>query len=351
VNVCRLMGLIQLAGTSTRPAAWMGNAPSSADEERRGPSAEEQAQIDELVAYVRQLPAIGSSQLRSSGAAASDVPLSAAAARSASACWSRAPARAPACAIPVQAGYSANVSSGLPNAAIASQPAAAVRRAGEPAAAAAAASSQNPCSAPIPIVRLSEWSSHDIDLASRDLDLAASNPFASDSMASLVFAGPQEVMPPSGLLLDPHRPATGVPRAHTAVPAGPSPPRLASGARAVHVQPRSSSWGFSRSLPSGSTLLRRQLVAPPPAPRCKPSPAPYSMPPKLELPPPSPATTSLSSSPLSSSGGVSLISSTPPESRFVQVGFQVPGAAASWTDREASPASRGARFASRARSR
>jgi len=331
----------------------MGAGPSA--EERR----QEQAQLDELVTYVRQLPAVGNSRLCTSGSAAEAEAIfpSTTACPPASQSWPRAPDQLAACGTSESANPTDNVPLGLLP--VAPVPSAATRPARS--------------SAPIPIVRLSEWSSRDIDLVSRDLDgvrgfsHAACSKDPSD-WASNASCSVEESSAGGGHLpiaaidagsrlshhdLLPRRPPLSAAQAHASEGYdAPNPSQKTTGGGRSR-RSGASAWGFSHSLPLGSALRRTR--PPPPAPRCRPSPAPFSMPPKLELPPASPATTSLSSSPLSSTG-VSLISSTPPESRFVQVGFHVVGGdhghgagPASWIDREVSSASH--RFGSRARSR
>ena len=68
------------------------------------------------------------------------------------------------------------------------------------------------------------------------------------------------------------------------------------------------------------------LLSPPPAPRCLPrSVPPTSMPPRLQLPPPSPVVSTPTASPSSSSGVSMMSGSSPPTPAvFVQVGFHPP---------------------------
>ena len=318
----------------------MGQAPSSLASSSERP-AEEQAQLDDLIAYVRQLPSVGSSRLCSSGSA-SDPPAAPPAAVYAppagSHCWSRAPAFGPRHAIGMLSGDLA-------------------QRAATPSGQTASALLPgSPCttklaSAPIPIVRLSEWSSRDIDLASRELEFshmaAGNHPIGLLSTES----------PPSRPRRLPE-PRTREARASFEIVIASAASRRSGRSSALdgssaHGSSSARGWSFPRSAPSGSrgsSSLRHST--PPPAPRCKPSAAPVAMLPRLELPPPSPANTSLSSSPLSSTG-VSLISSTPPESRVVQVGFyvgfQVSGEEASATHREVSSAA-ALRYGTRVRS-
>ena len=166
----------------------------------------------------------------------------------------------------------------------------------------------SPSSTPIPIIRLSEWSSHDIDLASRNVEgilglsaaEASRHQFGSRSSSSTSCNASRES-----------------PREH-----GCTQPFVMLGQEVV--------LDIERTLPASRRLQSRGLhnrphetsnrvPPPPPLPRVRPAPPPYArLPPKIELPPPSPATTSLSSSP-SSLAGVSMIACSPPECRLVQV--------------------------------
>lgn len=245
-----------------------------------------------------------------------------------------------------------------------------------------------PISKPIPIVRGS-WSSHDIDLVSRDIHAdsprpkswyadayifdATPPPFEPSSpgapplrpvnlhahaRVSGLASDPALTDPPARLAAEKREPAVagdlGVEVSLVAADGlvaqglgvelsqprlGPSPPPRADRSEASsegsidgHLggvgrgQGPLAGRGFSRSLPTPDSQGRHKLhVGPPPAPRCRPSP-PLTMPPKMKLPPPgaSPTSTSFSSSPLSSSG-VSMMATTPPEPRYVQVGFHVLG--------------------------
>ena len=325
----------------------MGQGSSSPAPSSERP-AEEQDQLDDLIAYVRQLPSVGSSRLCSLGSA-SDPPAAPPAAAYAppagSDCWSRAPAFGPRHAIGMLSGDLAQ------RAATPSGQTASALLPGFPC--------NKPASAPIPIVRLSEWSSRDIDLASRELEF--SHTAAGNHPIGLLST---ESSPSRPRRLP--EPRTSEARASFEVVIACAASRRSGRSSALdgsstHGSSSARGWSFPRSAPSGSrgsSSLRHST--PPPAPRCKPSAAPVAMLPRLELPPPSPANTSLSSSPLSSTG-VSLISSTPPESRVVQVGFHVgfhvggrseaPGAGSclSWADREVSSAA-ALRYGARVRS-
>ena len=181
------------------------------------------------------------------------------------------------------------------------------------------------CSSPIPIVRGS-WSSKDIDLASRDLDLvkdASEGRTATlGTLSAATFASERMGDTPTHALFD------GA-LLNTSPSPSASESRRASHAPLVGGKTPTET---SRSLPLpslASGLAAAQFgrhcseLQPPPAPRFRPSP-PLSWPPNLALPPASPASTSFSSSPPSSSG-FSMMASSPPESRFVQVGFHVLG--------------------------
>lgn len=241
-------------------------------------------------------------------------------------------------------------------------------------------------SAPIPIHR-GNWTSHDIDLATRDLELANSPTLSlsftsgvSDPSPTSVYVRPD----PTYCVAQPAAGAAtycnGVKGASEPVDmaasiglagglaggfAGvePSPPGKALYSFVPHTAHRchtaaqlrehATSRGRLRACSATSDQKRRQAsspltsgrcdgasgisrsvpdcctgglgVSPPPAPRCRPA-SPQLMPPRLLLPPPSPAseTTGLSSSPFSSSAGVSMLAtSSPPTPTYVQVGFHV----------------------------
>jgi hypothetical protein len=157
-------------------------------------------------------------------------------------------------------------------------------------------------SAPIPIHR-GGWTSNDIDMLCRDLaDLGDDS--LSTSTALTDSSLPSEALSAAGL----GRPSSST-RPSSALSDLPRPRILA----------RMPSPSHSRSLPTPGSS--RAAMQPPPAPRCRPS-LPMFMPPKLALPPASPASDFSSSSPLSSSG-VSMITPTPPTPHYVQVGFHV----------------------------
>lgn len=237
-------------------------------------------------------------------------------------------------------------------------------------------------SAPIPIHR-GNWTSHDIDLATRDLELANSPTLSlsftsgvSDPSPTSVYVRPD----PTYCVAQPAAGAAtycnGVKGASEPVDmaasiglagglaggfAGvePSPPGKALYSFVPHTAHRchtaaqlrehATSRGRLRACSATSDQKRRQAsspltsgrcdgasgisrsvpdcctgglgVSPPPAPRCRPA-SPQLMPPRLLLPPPSPAseTTGLSSSPFSSSAGVSMLAtSSPPTPTYVQV--------------------------------